>query len=202
MKLYYASGACSLAVHIALHEIGVPFDAQAVDLTRHTLPDGSDYRRVSPRGYVPLLMFDDGSPHTEVAALLQYVADLDPSTALIGVAGTARRQAVLEWTAFVATELHKAFSPWLWDKETADSTRQSAKDHLGRRFSELEELLSTRDFLAGDYSIADAYAFTILNWTTFLGMRLAQYPHLQGYLVRVAARPAVQIALKAEGLLK
>jgi glutathione S-transferase len=202
MKLYYASGACSLAVHIALHETGVPFEAQAVDLARHTLPDGSDYRRISPRGYVPLLEFDDGSRHTEVAALLQYVADLDRSQALIGTAGTARRQAVLEWTGFVATELHKAFSPWLWHKETADSTRQSVKDHLGRRFAELEELLSKQDFLAGDYSMADAYAFTILNWTNFLGVRLAAYPHLQSYLVRVAARPAVHFALEAEGLLK
>jgi glutathione S-transferase len=202
MKLYYASGACSLAVHIALREVGADFDAVAVDLARHTLPDGSDYHRVSPRGYVPLLELDDGSRHTEAAALLQHVADLDPAQALIGGLGSARRQAVTEWLGFVATELHKAFSPWLWHPETADSTRKTVKDHLARRFAELDALLAAQDWLAGDFSVADAYAYAILNWTTFLQLSLAPYPSLQRYLARVAARPAVQAALKAEGLLR
>lgn len=202
MKLYHAPGACSLAVHIALLETGTRFDALAVDLATHRLGDGSDYRQVSPRGYVPLLELDDGSRHTEAAALLQYVADLDPRHTLIGAPGSQRRLAVVEWLAFVATELHKAFSPWLWHKETADSTRQTVKQHLGRRFAELEQLLARQDFLAGDYSVADAYAYTILNWTHFLGLPLAAYPALQAYLARVAARPAVQAALRAEGLLR
>jgi len=202
MKLYYASGACSLAVHIALREVGAGFDAVAVDLARHTLPDGSDYRRIAPRGYVPLLELDDGSRHTEAAALLQHVADLDPAQALIGAHGSARRLLVTEWLGFVATELHKAFSPWLWHQETADSTRQTVKDHLARRFAELDTLLAAQDWLAGDFSVADAYAYTIVNWTTFLQLPLAPYPNLQRYLARVAARPAVQAALKAEGLLR
>src|SRR5438105_6125290 len=127
MKLYYAPAACSLAVHIALREVGAAFDAVAVDLARHTTADGGDFFAISPRGYVPLLELDDGTRHTEGAALLQYVADLDPSQALIGAPGSKRRLAVLEWLAFVGSELHKGFSPWLWHKETADSTRQAAK---------------------------------------------------------------------------
>ena len=123
MKLYFAPGACSLAVHIALREVGARFDAVSVDLAKSVTADGTDYRTISPRGYVPLLELDDGSRHTEASALLQYVADLDPHQRLIGAAGTARRLAVVKWLTFVSTELHKVFSPWLWHKETAESTR-------------------------------------------------------------------------------
>ena len=200
MKLYHASGACSLAVHIALREVGAAFDLVAVDLARHTLPDGSDYRRIAPRGYVPLLELDDGSRHTEAASLLQYIADLAPGRALIGEPGTARRLAVVEGLTFVSTELHKTFSPWLWHKETAESTRKSVKDKLALRFAELDAPLATREYLAGDYSVADAYAFTIVNWANFLALPLTPYPHLKAYLARVAARPAVKEALHAEGL--
>jgi glutathione S-transferase len=202
MKLYYAPGACSLAVHIALREVGVAFDGVAVDLATHTTPDGGDFRAISPRGYVPVLQFDDGSAHTEVAALLQYVADLDPAQALIGAPRSARRLVVVEWLAFVGTELHKVFSPWLWHKETAESTRQSAKNKLANRFSELDALLSLQPFLAGEYSVADAYAFTIVNWANFLALPLTPYPNLRDYLDRVSRRAKVQEALRAEGLLK
>jgi glutathione S-transferase len=202
MKLYLSPGACSLAVHIALREVGATFDAITVDLAHHTLPDGSDYRSISPRGYVPLLELGDGSRHTEAAALLQHVADTDATQALIGTHGSARRLAVIEWLAFIASELHKGFSPWLWHKETAESTRQSVRSRLAEHFAELDALLAQREFLAGDYSVADAYAFTILNWTNFLGMPLTPYPQLRTYMARVAARPAVRAALAAEGLLK
>ena len=202
MKLYHAPGACSLAVHIALREVGAPFDSIAVDLTLHVTSDGADYRKVSPRGYVPLLQLDDGSRHTEVASLLQYVADLDPTQALIGELGSTRRLMVVEWLSFVATELHKVFSPWLWHKETADSTRRAVKDKLAERFVELDQLLSQQAFLAGDFSVADAYAFTIINWSNFLAIPLTPYPNLQAYLERVAQRPHVHAALIAEGLVK
>lgn len=202
MKLYYAPGACSLAVHIALREIGATFDGVAVDLASHTTADGVDFRDISPRGYVPLLQLEDGSRHTEAASLLQYVADLDPTQALIGATGSARRRAVVEWLAFVSTELHKVFSPWLWHKETADSTRQAVKDKLASRFAELDALLSKQDFLAGEYSVADAYAFTIVNWANFLALPLTPYPHLKTYLARVSGRPRVREALRAEGLAK
>jgi len=200
MKLYYAPAACSLAVHIALREAGARFDLAKVDLATHTLEGGASYLDIAPRGYVPLLEFDDGSRHTEAAALLQYVADLDPSQALIGAPGSARRLAVIEWLAFTASELHKVFSPWLWHKETADSTRAAVKEKLAARFAELDRHLSTRDWLAGPFSVADAYAFTIVNWSNFLGLPLKAYPHLTAYLARVAARPHVQAALHAEGL--
>ena len=202
MKLYFSPGACSLAVHIALREVGARFEGVAVDLAKHTTADGADFHAISARGYVPLLQLDDGSRHTEVASLLQYVADLDPAQGLIGAAGSARRLAVVEWLTFVSTELHKAFSPWLWHKETADSTRQTVKDKLATRFAELDALLSKQDFLAGEYSVADAYAFTIVNWAHFLAFSLTPYPHLKAYLTRVSARPHVQAALRAEGLVK
>lgn len=201
MKLYYSAGACSLAVHIALREVGADFDAVAVDLVRHTLADGSDYRRVSPRGYVPLLELDDGTRRTEAAALLQLVADLDPAHALIGAPGSRRRADVIEWTAFVATELHKTFS-WLWYPKLAESTRQTVREKLVARFGELEARVAAVPFLADEYSVADAYAFTIVNWANFLHVPLDDFPNLRAYLERVAARPAVQAALRAEGLLK
>lgn len=202
MKLYYSPGACSLSVHIALRETGRSFETVKVDLAKHRTADGADYYEISPRGYVPLLELDDGSRHTEAGSLLQYIADLDPSQALIGAPASARRLAVVEGVTFVGTELHKVFSPWLWHKETADSTRQAVKDKLEARFKELDALFAKKDHLAGEFSIADIYAFTILNWTNFLGMSLAAYPKLQAYLQRVSQRPAVQAALKAEGLLK
>lgn len=200
MKLYYAPGACSLAIHIALREVGVPFDLIKVDLAHHTTETGASYLDISPRGYVPLLELADQSRHTEGAALLQYVADLDPAQALIGKHGSRERLAVLEWLTFISTELHKGFSPWLWHKETADSTRQAAKAKLAARFVEMDGVLSHSDFLAGAYSVADAYGFTIVNWSHLLGMPLTAYPHLQAWMARVAARPQVQAALRAEGL--
>lgn len=202
MKLYYAPGACSLAVHIALREVGAKFDSVAVDLARHVTADGTDYRDISPRGYVPVLQLDDGSRHTEVASLLQHVADFDPSHALIGELGSTRRLVVVEWLSFVATELHKVFSPWLWHKETAESTRRTVKDKLVERFVELDHLLSRQAFLAGEFSVADAYAFTIVNWSNFLAIPLTPYPNLQAYLARVSQRPHVRAALVAEGLVK
>lgn len=202
MKLYYSPGACSLSVHIALRETGRNFETIKVDLAKHRTADGADYYEISPRGYVPLLQLDDGTRHTEAGSLLQYIADLDPSQALIGAPATARRLAVVEGVTFVGTELHKVFSPWLWHKETADSTSQAVKDKLALRFKELDTLFAKQDYLAGEFSIADIYAFTILNWTNFLGMSLAAYPKLQAYLQRVSQRPAVQAALRAEGLLK
>ena len=202
MKLYFAPGACSLAVHIALRETGTAFDPVKVDLATHTLADGRNYLDIAPRGYVPLLEFDDGSRHTETAALLQFVADLDRTQALIGAPGSAQRLAVIEWLTFVSTELHKAFSPWLWHQETADSTRAAVKGKLAARFTELDGHFANHEYLADDFSVADAYAFTIVNWANFLALPLTPYPNLQAYLKRVAGRPHVQEALHAEGLSK
>jgi glutathione S-transferase len=202
MKLYHAPGACSLAVHIALREAGLPFDAPRVDLATHRLDDGSDYFAIAPRGYVPLLELDDGSRHTEAASLLQYVADLDPARPLIGAPASARRLAVVGWLTFVATELHKTMSPWLWHKDTADATKKAVKDKVAQRFAELDAHFARQAYIAGDYSVADAYAFTIVNWANFLMLPLAPYPQLRAWMARVAARPAVNAALQAEGLLR
>ncbi|CAJ0781655.1 Glutathione S-transferase GST-6.0 [Ralstonia mannitolilytica] len=201
MKLYYAAGTCSLAVHIALREVGAKFDLTAVDLAKHLTADGTDFYTISPRGYVPLLEFSDGSRHTEAAALLQYVADLDPTHALIGKAGGAHRLAVIEWLTFISSELHKGFGP-LWHKETPEATRQSTKDKLAKRFAELDARLAKQPYLAETYSVADAYAFTVLNWSNFLALPMTAYPNVQAYMTRVSARPAVQEAMKAEGLVK
>jgi glutathione S-transferase len=200
MKLYHAPGACSLAVHIALREAGIAFEAHKVNLATHRLADGSDYHAINPRGYVPLLELDDGSRHTEAAALLQYVGDLDPSHRLLPPGGLDRL-AVVEQLAFVATELHKVFSPWLWHAETADSTKQAVRNRLTQRFVELDRHFTSHDWLALDrFTVADAYAFTIVNWANFLQLDLKPTPALRAYLERVAARPAVRAALAAEGL--
>jgi glutathione S-transferase len=199
MKLYYSPGACSLAVHIALRETGAPFDLIKVDLATHRLADGGDYFQIAPRGYVPLLELDDQSRHTEVAALLQHVAERAPQANLLG-ATSDRRFEVLQWLTFVSSELHRAFSPWLWHKETAESTRAAVKDKLAARFAELDRHLATHEHLAGDFSVADAYCFTIVNWANLLALPLKPYPNLQAYLTRVASRPHVRAALAAEGL--
>lgn len=203
MKLYYSPAACSLAVHIALREAGIAAQLVSVDLASHRLADGSDYLDIQPRGYVPLLELDDGSRHGEASALLQYVAESAPHGNLLPPAGSPQRLQVLQWVTFVATELHKVFSPWLWHEETADSTRKAVKDKLAARFAELDQVLAGHPYLAGDgFSIADAYAFTIVRWAPMLGMSLQAYPQLEAYLQRIAARPAVQTALQAEGLVK
>ena len=198
MKLYYSPGACSLAVHIALREAGLDFDTVKVNLQTHKLTNGDDYYAISPRGYVPLIEFDDGSRHTEGAALLQYIADLAPERALLPPAGTPQRLEAVAWLTYISTELHKTFSPWLWHQETAESTKLECRTKLATRFSELEGVLTSRDYLTGQYSVADAYAFTVLSWARMLSVDLGPYPHLNAYLARVAARPKVREAMVAE----
>jgi len=203
MKLYYSPGACSLAVHIVAREAGIAVDLVKVDLLKHQLDDGSDYFAINARGYVPLLELDDGSRHSEAGALLQYLGDLSGNATLLPKAGTRERFEVIKWVTFVGTELHKTFSPWLWHKETADSTVKSVRTKLAARFAELDKLLATRAYLTGEhFSIADAYAFAIVNWCNFLGISLKAHPSLASYLDRVAARPKVREALIAEGLVK
>ena len=203
MKLYYTPGACSLAVHIALREAGIAVDLVKVDLASHRTAGGDDYFAINPRGYVPLLELDDGSRHTEVAALLQFIGEGAPASGLVPPPGAPERFEVHKWIAFVASELHKVFSPWLWHKETDDSTRRACKEKIAARFAELDSLLGTRDFLAGGrFSAADAYGFAIVSWAPMLGMPLAPYPQLAAWLERVGRRPAVHSALLAEGLAK
>jgi glutathione S-transferase len=203
VKLYYSPAACSLAAHIAAREAGVAVELIKVDIGNHTLEDGTDYYSVNPRGYVPALRLDDGTLLTEVAAIVQYIGDLSPASGVVPPAGTMQRVHLQEWLTYIGTELHKAFSPWLWHKETAESTKQSVREHLARRFAELDRLLAAQPYLLGEqFSVADAYAFAIVNWSHFLMVSLKPYPALAAYLERIAARPRVIAALQAEGLLK
>jgi glutathione S-transferase len=201
MKLYYSPGACSLAPHIVAREAGLALDLVKVDLPTHKTETGEDYFKINPRGYVPALEID-GELHTEVAALVQYLADQAPPSSLLPPAGSKERFKVQQWLAFVASELHKTISPWLFDPAAAESTKQAVRNKLSLRFGELDTLLADRPYLTGDtFTVADAYAFTIVNWSNFLKIDLKPYPNLSAFMARVAARPKVRDALKAERLL-
>lgn len=203
MKLYFAPAACSLAAHIVAREAGIPVELVRVDLATHSLQDGTDYYSINPRGYVPALRLDDGTLLTEVAAIVQYLGDLRPGSGLVPAAGSMARVHLQEWLTFISSELHKAFSPWLWHKETAESTQRSVRQRLAVRYAELDRLLARQPYLLGqDYTVADAYAFTIVNWSRFLAVDLTPFPALAAYQARVGARPQVTAAMQAEGLLK
>ena len=201
MKLYYSPGACSLAPHIALSESGLPYTTKRVDLKTHTLVDGTDYYTINPKGYVPLLELDDGARLTEIAAIVQYIADRKPGT-LAPAYGTMERYRLMEWLNFIATELHKQFGP-LWYPTTPEATREAQITKLKSRFELIAKMLATQPYLMGDkFTVADAYLFTILNWAPMLKVDLTPWPALVAFQARVAARPAVHAALVAEGLVK
>jgi glutathione S-transferase len=132
---------------------------------------------------------------------VQYLADMKPETNLLPKAGTERWKAA-QMLAFIATEIHKQFGP-LFDKTTPEATQTVQKNKLAKRFAELEQRLQNSDYLLGkDFSVADAYAFTVLNWTGHVGMDMSKYPKVQAYVARVAARPKVKAAMVEEGLVK
>ncbi|MCW5572239.1 MAG: glutathione transferase GstA [Steroidobacteraceae bacterium] len=201
MKLYYTPGACSQAPHIAALELGLPIETVKVDLAKHTLPDGSDYYKVNPKGYVPLLELDDGTTLSEANVILQYLADQKPGT-LAPVFGTPARWKQMELLAFIATEVHKGFGP-LWNPGSPAEVREAAVKRLGTRFALLAQRLEKQPFLTGkDFTVADAYLFVMLSWTAYHKVDLGPWPALRDFQARVAARPAVQATLKAEGLAK
>jgi glutathione S-transferase len=202
MKLYFAPGACSLAPHIVLRELGLPYTAFEVNLKEGRAEDGSEYRRINPKGYVPTLVLDDGERLTEVAVLLQYLADRAPSAGLAPANGTMERYRLQEWLNFISAEIHKGYGP-LWPASTPDEEKQRARARLGGRFDWLSEQLAASPYLMGErFTVADAYLLTVLNWGPWTGIDLGKWPVLQAYAARIAARPAVQAALKAEGLIK
>lgn len=201
MKLYYTPGACSLAPHIVAHESGILLDLVKVDLASHKTETGADYFTINPRGYVPALDIGQGEPLTEASVIVQYLADQKPTGGILPPTGSLDRVRVQQWLAFIATELHKGFSP-LWSPDTPEATKSATLARLNTRFAELDKHLANRSYLMGDtFTVADAYAFTILNWANFLNIDLGSYASLRAYRARVEARPAVQKALKAEGLL-
>jgi glutathione S-transferase len=202
MKLYGTLGACSLAAHIALHEAGLPFDYVMVDLRSRKLADGRDLTEVNTKDYVPVLELDDGQRLTEVAVVLQYIADQAPAKCLIPAAGTLSRYRVQEWLSFVSSELHKAFGP-LFMPGASDEAKAQAVTSVMARLTWVDQQLVRCDFLVGErFTVADIYLFVAASWTQFVGIDIPALTHLAPYLGRIAARPAVQAAMRAEGLLK
>ncbi|HEY3859340.1 MAG TPA: glutathione transferase GstA [Gammaproteobacteria bacterium] len=198
MKLYFSPGACSLASTIAFHEAGVPVELVRVDTGVHKLKDGSDYYKISPRGYVPALQLDDGEVFTEGAALLQYIGDLSPASAVIPKQGTVDRLRANSWLTFISSEIHKTYSP-LFNKDLSDDAKAIFKAKLGKRFDELDHHFLTHKYLMGEqFTVADAYLYTVISWSPHVGIELGKWPHLAEYRQRVADRPKVKAALQAE----
>jgi glutathione S-transferase len=204
IKLYLVPNFCSLSPHLALREAGLPFSIEPVAFATRTLRSGADFRRVNPKGAVPALELEDGRVLTEGAVIVQYIADRKPEAGLAPACGTWARYRVQEWLNYVATELHKSFGP-LFDPRALEDAKQAARDTLAVRFDYLTRALEGQRYLVDDtFSIADGYLFTILRWAnvfTFMKLDLSPWPVLEGYLARVAERPAVKAALEAEAAL-
>jgi glutathione S-transferase len=202
MKLYYSPGACSLSPHIILREAGLSFEVEKVNLGTKKTESGKDFTTINPKGYVPALQLDDGSLLTEGPAIVQYIADKAPQSKLAPANGTMERYRLQETLNFISTEIHKGFSP-LFNRSIPEEVKKTFRENLGKRFDVLSGPLEKGPFLMGEqFTVADAYLFTVLNWCGSVNVDLSKWPVLQAYQGRVAARPHVQAALKAEGLLK
>lgn len=201
MKLYYSPGACSLSPHIVLHEAGLAYEPVLASTKTHKLADGTDFYSINPLGYVPVLELDDGTRLREGPAIVQYLADRVPDRRLAPPAGTLARYRLMEWLNFISTELHKGFGA-LFNPAFADAAKTIVRAQLERRIGEAERRLGSRSYALGeDFTVADAYLFTVLGWAKYVNVDLSPWPGLGAYLGRVAARPAVQAALAAEGLI-
>lgn len=202
MRLYGASGSCSLAAHIALREAGVNFDYVSVDLRSRKAADGRDLAEINAKGYVPVLQFNDGQILTEVPVVLQYIADQSPEKGLLPKAATMSRYRVQEWLTFINSELHKTFGP-LFIPGASEEAKTQCRAQLLKRLNWVDEQLAGRSFLVdGAFSIADIYLFVVVGWTKFVGLDIPEMTHLNAYLGRIAGRTEVQGALRAEGLIK
>jgi glutathione S-transferase len=201
MQLYFSPGACSLASHITLREAGLPFELKRADTKTKKLEDGADYLAINSKGVVPALKLDNGQILTEGVAIMQYLADQKPESNLVPRAGTFERYRVQEWLNYITSEVHKSFSPLFGDNDPVVKTY--ATKNIEKKFDWLEKQLAGTKYLTGDtFTVADAYLFVIVNWSNFVGIDLAKWPTLKAFQERVAARPKVQEALAAEGLLK
>lgn len=202
MKLYYAPGACSLAPHIALREAGLPVELVKVNLQSKTTEAGEDFAAINPKGSVPAVKLDNGQVLTEGAIIQQYIADQVPAKNLAAALGTPERYRLQEWLNYIASEVHKGIGQ-LFNPAMPDDYKETVKKNLAaRQFAYLDKALAGRDYLMGDFTVADGYLFTVLNWTNFHKIDLSAFPNITAYMKRVAARPAVQAAMSAEGLLK
>ena len=202
MKLYYSPGACSLSPHIVLREAGLAFEPVLASTKTHALADGNDYYGINPLGYVPLLELDDGTRLREGPAIVQYIADLVLVKNLAPANGTLPRYRLQEWLTFIGMELHKGFGP-LFNPNMPEEAKTISKNRLMERLAFVNGQLEGKQYLMGDnFSVPDAYLFTVTNWARPMKIDLAPYPNLVAFRERMAARPAVQEAMKAEGLLK
>jgi glutathione S-transferase len=200
MKLYYSPGACSLSPHIVLRESGLAFEPVLASTKTHKLADGTDYYSINPKGYVPLLELDSGERISEGPAIVQYIADQVPAKKLAPPNGTLARTRVQEWLTFIGTELHKQFSPHFNPAMPAEAKSLFGAKVLDR-LKWVNTQLEGRQYLTGDsFCVADAYLYTVSRWTKPLGMDISGLRHLGDFMQRMEARPAVQAALKAEGL--
>ena len=202
MKLYYASGACSLSPHIVAHEAGIPLELQKVDLKSKAMRTEGDYLAVNPKGYVPALELDNGELLTEGPVIVQYLADLRPESQLAPPPGSFERYRLQEMLVYINSELHRSYSP-LFNPATPAETRAERQAYLLRRYTVVEKQLQGRAYLFGDrFSVADAYLFTVTNWARMVKVDLSQFPNVLAFQERAAVRPAVQAAMRAEGLIK
>ncbi|HTV97535.1 MAG TPA: glutathione transferase GstA [Steroidobacteraceae bacterium] len=201
MKLYYSPGACSLSPHIVLLEAALPATLVKTDLKTKRTAGGEDFLAINSKGTVPALVLDDGRLLTEGPAIVQYLADQKPEAALAPRAGTFERYQLMEMLNYITSELHKGFGP-LFAPGSAEA-KKTATENLGRKFDWLCTHMAGRKYALGDaFSVADAYLFTVLRWTSHVGIDLGGWPVLAAYLERVRQRPRVQEALKAEGLIR
>lgn len=201
MKLFYKSGACSMASHMVLNELGASFEIEAVDTDAGTTASGADYSTINAKGYVPTLEMEDGVYLTEGPAILQFLADGQPDKGLIPAAGTQARARALEVLTYTSSELHKAFGP-LFNSAATEAEQDAARVNVASKFDHVEALLADgrETVLGSQYTIADAYLFVVSNWANFTGIDLARWPNLAAFVARVAERPATQRTLQAEGL--
>lgn len=201
MKLYYAPGACSMAPHILLNEIGGKYDVEKVDLGKKVTESGGNFLAVNGKGYVPTLDLGNGEVLTEVQVILQYLAD-KAGTDLLPKAGTMERYRALEVLNFIASELHKGIGG-LFSPAMPEDGKKAIRDRVAVRLKWLNEQLGKHEYMIGNtFSAADAYAFTVLSWSPHVGVDLSSFANIGAYLGRIAARPAVQATLKQEGLAK
>ncbi len=202
MKLYYHPGACSLSPHIVLQESGLAFETASADLAAHKLDDGSDFYAVNSKGYVPVLELDGGQRLTEGPAIVQYIADQVPAKHLIPPPGSFERYRAQEWLNFISTELHKGIG-FLFNPKQPDEAKALMREKALGRLKWVDRQLEGRPYLLGEhFSVPDAYLFTVTNWTGHTGIDIAGLANLNAFMARMGARPAVQAALRAEGLLK
>lgn len=198
MKLYYAPGACSQAPHIALREAGIDFSFVKVDLREKTTESGENFRQINPKGYVPALEVKPGKVMTELAVVLQYIADQVPERKLAPAAGTEERYELQSWLNFVATEIHKGFSP-LFKPQVPAEVKETFKGFLGLRLDYVASELAERDYLLeSGFSVADIYLFVTTGWAERMNVDLTQWPALVAFRERVGQRPSVKAALAAE----